>query len=112
LKGIAMLVNEYTLVISSGSATSEIFQAGRAEYYAGFSCSSNFGGNITLEESFYPTGPFRLVYTVDDKQLKWTTHGSGIFVRAADGAYHPYIRFVLSSALTKNGAIYLRTVED
>ena len=107
-----MIVNEYTLTIASGEAISQVFQAGRAEYYAGFTCSSNFGGNITLEEAFYPTGPFRQVYTPDDKQVKWTTHGSGIFVRTNVQAYHPYIRFVLSSSLTENGAIYLRTYED
>lgn len=107
-----MIVNEYTLTIASGAAVSQVFQAGRAEYYAGFTCSSNFGGNIHLEEAFYPTGPFRLVYNIDDKQIKWTTHGSGIFVRATDNAYHPYIRFVLSSPLAADGAIYLRTVED
>jgi hypothetical protein len=107
-----MIVNEYALTVPSGSATSEVFQAGRAEYYAGFTTDRNFGGSIHLEEAFYPTGPFRLVYTFEDKQVKWNTHGSGIFVRATDGAYHPYIRFVLNSALTENGTIYLRTFED
>ena len=102
-----MIVNEYTLSIVSGTDVTNTFQAGRAEYYAGFTCSANFGGNIQLEEAFYPTGPFRTVYNVEDKQVKWTTHGSGIFIELNDKGYHPYIRFKLSSAVNVNSAIYL-----
>ena len=107
-----MIVNEYSLTIPSGSSVTEVFRAGRAEYYAGFACSANFGGNIHLEESFYPTGPFRIVYSADDKQIKWTTHGSGIFVRAQNTAFHPYIRFKLSIPVDNTATIYLRTVEE
>ena len=106
-----MIQNEYRLMIPSGTLYSAPYRLGAAEYLAGFYTCSDLDGNVHIEDGLTEAGPFRTVYSPDDKQLKWNTLYSGAYHILVYGYQHQVVRFKLSKTQNKDCAVFLRVTE-